>query len=260
MVEALKTVCIIGTGRLAFRLSRQLASSNFKVDQVFGRNLEKAQGLAKLFGAEAINDLEQLKRDSHFYLLLVSDDAIGLVSDKMPVVSGLLVHSSGAIDSSVLSKHKRTGIFYPLQSFTEGQEANWPEVPFCVCAKEEADQKLLEDAVRKIGARPYVVQDDQRLKLHTGAVFTNNFVNHILAIGRSCCDEAGMPYEILLPLLNETIRRAQSSDPWESQTGPARRQDHISMSKHLEILKEHPEWQSIYREISNSIQKHYNPE
>jgi len=256
-LEHCKSICIIGTGRLAFRLSRQLASSALIINQVFGRDIEKANKLARLLGAQGIDDYQETKPDSDLYLILVSDDAIEEVSENLPMVKGLVAHSSGAISSSALKKHARTGVFYPLQSFTEGEEANWPEVPFCVHSDEEEDLKLLENTVRKISSRPYRVNDQQRLKLHTSAVFTNNFVNHILAIGRKCCEEAELPYEILAPLLNETIRRAQLLDPWESQTGPARRDDKISMNKHLEILAEHPHWQSIYREISASITKHY---
>ena len=52
---------------------------------------------------------------------------------------------------------------------------------------------------------------------------------------------AGMSYQDLLPLfLEETVYKLEEMDPGSAQTGPAVRRDLEVISKHLQMLQNHP--------------------
>ena len=94
--------------------------------------------------------------------------------------------------------------------------------------------------------------------LHLAAVFICNFTNHMLTAGMEVAEKAGVPFEILYPLLQETVSKALSIGPDKSQTGPAVRNDQNTIEKHLELLSFSPDLQNIYREITISIINYYN--
>ena len=65
----------------------------------------------------------------------------------------------------------------------------------------------------------------------------------------------GESYRLLLPLLHETIDKLEEMEPAMAQTGPAARGDEGTIAKHLELLREYPEWQKLYTFISRDIAK-----
>ena len=69
-------------------------------------------------------------------------------------------------------------------------------------------------------------------------------------------EKNGLPFDAMLPLIDETARKVHGLHPQEAQTGPAVRRDENVMNKHLEMLAEELELQELYRKISNSIITH----
>ena len=63
----------------------------------------------------------------------------------------------------------------------------------------------------------------------------------------------GLPFEVMLPLIDETTRKIHQLRPKDAQTGPAIRYDVNVMNKHLEMLETDKSIQEIYRIISKSI-------
>jgi predicted short-subunit dehydrogenase-like oxidoreductase (DUF2520 family) len=101
--------------------------------------------------------------------------------------------------------------------------------------------------------RSYPLDSEGRARLHLAAVFSGNFINTLLAVAY---DISGADFAYLKPLVQETVKRAFAAKyPADVQTGPARRGDENSISKHLELLTEHPEWQAIYRLLTDNIIK-----
>jgi predicted short-subunit dehydrogenase-like oxidoreductase (DUF2520 family) len=62
-------------------------------------------------------------------------------------------------------------------------------------------------------------------------------------------------FEMLFPLINETVQKAMQLPPKEAQTGPAKRGDTQTMHKHLALLENYPPYKKIYELISDSISK-----
>lgn len=183
------------------------------------------------------------------------------ISDALAIWSGKSkahVHCSGASDIGVLKGPVPAGVFYPIQTFSQGIEVSWKNIPVCIEAvRDDLLQKLFSLAIA-IGAEPHAINSLQRCSLHTAAVFCNNFTNHLLNIAEKICLENRVDYNWLKPLIEETIRKANLNGPAKSQTGPALRRDFNTMQAHLKTLQKHPDWQEIYTLLSSAIQKQYS--
>ena len=71
--------------------------------------------------------------------------------------------------------------------------------------------------------------------------------------------EKGLPREWLYPLIRETIDKALAMGPERSQTGPAARQDELTIKKQMHQLSSNPELQELYRQLSQSIMEEVKP-
>ena len=102
--------------------------------------------------------------------------------------------------------------------------------------------------------------DEQRAQLHLAAVFVNNFTNFCYQIGNEIVRAKGLPFEILLPLVQQTVDKIKAQpegqkDPSLLQTGPAIRGDKATINQHLEFLsKQFARYQEIYVEMTKGIQ------
>lgn len=243
------SVAVIGYGNLAFHLV-----NNFQTHQqitltgVFARDINK---LSHLQNHTFITDDINLLPVSDIYIISVSDTSIKNVSSNLKTDSGLVVHTSGATAMEVLRGSYRKGVLYPLQSFSKDKKIDFVNVPFCLEAENKEDLLLLESLIKTIGSKSYRISSAQRLKLHISAVFVNNFVNHLYKIGHDICQDNNIPFEILLPIIQETSKKVQRLTPKEAQTGPAVRSDDKTISKHLDLLNDNQK--EIYNLLTQSI-------
>jgi hypothetical protein len=99
----------------------------------------------------------------------------------------------------------------------------------------------------------YEAKYEQRKWLHLSAVIGNNFVNHLLAICEQICGENNIPFQVLQPIIEQTFERMRQQSPKVLQTGPAVRHDQTTIQAQEALLADHPAWQKIYTDISNSI-------
>lgn len=249
-------IVIVGAGRIAWHLGKRLKSKGLPVAQVISRTAENAEMLAESLHA-AWSDLpSEVLPEADWIVIAVRDDAIEEVANALApfVQDALVTHTSGGTAGAVLKPHfKRYGVFYPLQSFSLEHTPVWSKIPFCVDAQSEEDVLFLKKIAKTIGNLVYRVTDEQRALLHVAAVFANNFANRCFAIAEKILDENDLPFELLHPLMEETLAKALQDSPARMQTGPAMRGDVDTVRRHLNLLGEHPEWQEIYRELSENI-------
>ncbi len=248
------SIVILGTGNVAKHLfDAFLAQNDIEIIQIYGRS----QNALSYFNNQVntTTDLSKIKV-ADIYLVAISDDAIFEVSKFLVDTKGLIVHTSGSVPMSALPNTHRRGIFYPLQTFSANRKVNFKVIPICIEAENEKNYELLNKLASAISDKVIQIDSDQRKALHLAAVFANNFTNHIYHTAQEICIQNDVPFELLLPLINETAAKIQNFSPLDAQTGPARRNDKGTLEKHLMQLK-HKKHKKIYSLLSKSIRKTY---
>ena len=245
-------IIILGAGNVGTQLFQNfMKSKDIQVIQWYNRSLEP---LKDLQGEVPITDqLNDLKK-ADFYLLALSDDAIPIVAEQLADLKGIVAHTAGSVPMQVLNKNSNHGIFYPLQTFSKSRKVDFKSIPFCIEASNEYSKKNLTQLAQVIGNKTYSIDSNQRLALHTAAVFVNNFTNHLYQIGSEICEEQGVPFDLLRPLIKETAAKIESLSPKEAQTGPALRNDLTTLQKHKNQLN-NPLLKNLYLTLTESIQK-----
>lgn len=255
------SIVVVGAGNVAWSLAQRAHAQGLHVKQVFSRDPEKARNLATTVAAQAISALGDLDLQADFYILAISDAAIGVVAAKMSKLlpsTAFVAHTSGATPLHTLQPHfERCGVLYPLQTFSKNREVDFSKVPICLETAKKEDYPGLEHLALRLSIQVHAVDSEKRQTLHLSAVLVNNFVNHLYTIGAALLEEKDLPFALLQPLIQETAAKIQDHAPASMQTGPARRGDQITMERHLELLSNHPDLQQLYEFFSTAIQKYH---
>ncbi len=252
------TITLIGAGNVGGHLGRALHRAGHRIAQVFSRNPARAAALAQDCGAEPIHQFQSLRPESRLYLLTVRDDAIGEVAAKtapyLPA-RAILAHTSGATPATALAPHwPNYGVFYPLQTLSEGQPADFAAIPLCIFGANPGHQQQLYELAASLSRSVHRVDDEQRARLHLAAVFINNFTNAMLQASHELTRDAHLPPDILAPLLRATIDKGTRQEPRSVQTGPAIRGDQQTLERHLRQLSNYPELSVVYKAVTAYIQ------
>jgi len=170
----------------------------------------------------------------------------------------MVVHSAGSVPMDILKGlFENYGVFYPLQTFTKEIAVNFNDVPLFIEASSNEYLKLIEVIALKLSLKVHKINSEQRLMLHIAAVFAGNYSNLMYIISNEILTHCDLPREVLYPLILETSQKAVNGDPLKMQTGPARRNDSITLEKHQEALALLPEYAELYRRLANLISKKY---
>lgn len=258
----IKNIVIIGAGNLASQLALALTDKNIRVQQIFSRKMESARELAGKISAGFTNNLTELIRDADLYVIAVKDSAIPEVLENLQMNEDqLIVHTAGSVPMSILEGFSTNyGVFYPLQTFSKTRKVNFSHIPICIEANHPANFMKLETLGKQLSGSVNQINSEERKALHLAAVFTNNFVNHLYAIGADILHEKKLNFELLKPLITETAAKVQELQPLDAQTGPAKRYDNTIIEAQLNLLESQPEYRKIYSFVTESIfqlqQKH----
>jgi len=253
-----KRIAFLGAGNVAWHMAPALAAAGHEVTAIYSRSAASRETLARLLPQAqplATPDLRTAEVD--VVIISVPDAALANVAAALQVAPGtLVVHTSGSQPLTLLQpvQGARTGVLYPLQTFSKTKPVGLAEVPLLVEALDEDTLQQVEALAKSISRQVYSVKPEARKQLHLAAVFACNFTNHLLGISRQLLQEAHLPVALLQPLLQETIAKAAQQHPFAVQTGPAVRGDENVLQAHLHMLQQHPRYQELYRQLSRSIQ------
>ena len=240
---------IIGAGNMAYQLTRAFYNHpEVRLQQLYNRSELSPEFNA--FEIEKTHNLSLL-RPADVCIITVKDEAITEVSEKIPLENQLVVHTSGNTSIEAIDSKNRRGVFYPLQTMNKQTIVDFTKVPFCLEAENTNDFYLLQRLASLLSTKTYALNSYQRRVLHLAAVFMNNFSNHLVYISEQICKENEIPFEILQPLLAETLAKLQNTSAYDAQTGPARRNDSLTISNHLAMLSDN--YKEIYDIITKSI-------
>ena len=135
----------------------------------------------------------------------------------------------------------------------------WEEIPVFIDANLPGDLELLEYLAGITAGRVERITPGKQTALHTAAVFANNFTNALFTLADDILRKENLDFNLLLPLIKETVSRLESQHPEEMQTGPAIRGDKQSMQKHLEWLCRQgmTDEKAIYEMLTKYIEKRF---
>ena len=241
---------IIGAGNMAYQLTQAFHNHpEVQLQQLYNRS-----ELSPEFDAFEIEKTHHLStlRPADVCIIAVKDEAIAGISKKLPFENQLVVHTSGNTSIEAIDSKNRRGVFYPLQTMNKQTIVDFEKVPFCLEAENTNDFCLLQRLASLLSSKIYTLNSYQRRLLHLAAVFMNNFSNHLVYISQQICKENEVPFEILQPLLAETFIKLQNTSAYDAQTGPARRNDFLTITNHLAML-DNNNYKEIYDIITKSI-------
>ncbi len=255
-------ISILGTGRLAWHLVPALEKAGFFINEIYNRSLPAAEALASQTMQARIQTHTDFRDSrSHLFILSVKDDALAEIAQATLLPSGSwIVHTSGSKALEVLQNPDwegvKTGVFYPLQSFSKDKAVDWKKIPIFLEATDPALQEALCQMAQGLSQSVRVLQSGQRQILHIAAVFANNFSNHMFRLAQEILEREGLDLSALYPLIEETVQKTIKIGPHEAQTGPALRQDQKVIDRHASYLEANfpAEMATLYRMLSKSIQ------
>jgi predicted short-subunit dehydrogenase-like oxidoreductase (DUF2520 family) len=255
-------ISFIGSGNLAWHLAPALDNAGYTVREVYSRNYKHAQALVgRLYQAEVKTSTDFSTSKSTLFIIAVSDDAIReLASEIILPKDALLVHTSGSQPLSALgfATTQNIGVFYPLQTFSKAKKVDFNDIPIFIESENTETGKVLFKMAKAISKQVKQISSEDRKALHVAAVFASNFTNHILTLSKQILESNNLSFEMIKPLIVETINKSLSIGPNNAQTGPAKRGDMEILDHHMEFLKDDETLAEIYRLISQDIINKYS--
>lgn len=257
-------IALVGAGNVAWHLGHALESAGFSIRTVYSRTFQRAADLAETFyAAQPTDNLDMQDSQAEVFFLVVPDSALGDVCAQIQLPDdALVVHTSGAVPLDFLSEilHEQRdlpveiGVFYPCMTFSRGKALDFKKVPILIETENEEEEAFLRKMGEQIGKEVASVGSEDRKILHLAAVFACNFTNHLWAVSQSLVESENLNFDLLKPLIAETTRKALlASHAAEVQTGPAVRGDNDTIAAHREVLRDDPEFLSIYTTLTQSI-------
>ncbi len=246
-------ISIVGSGNVATVMGRTIKEAGHEVLQVISRNLLHAEKLAVLVGATATVKVQALHPQCDFCIIAVGDSNIQLVANQLPVTNAVVVHTAGSVERDVLLQPNRAvGVIYPLQSL-RSLIADLPKIPVLIDGVNSEVITRIRWFAETWASGVWQAGDEKRQQTHVAAVILNNFINHLVSLTHEYCNKENIDFEILKPLLKQTVTNLTFYNASELQTGPARRNDISTIKKHLLILNKQPVLRSLYLKLSESI-------
>jgi predicted short-subunit dehydrogenase-like oxidoreductase (DUF2520 family) len=252
-------VSLVGAGRVGSVMCRELFKNGFVIDTIISASETGGQLLANECKSFWTSKLI-IPETTDIVIVAVPDRKLKSILGKLKCKPETIVaHTAGSFGLDIFpSGIAKRGVIYPLQTFSYKRKIDFRDLPVFIESSDTETSSALEKIAIRLGARIYYADIERRRKLHLAAVFACNFTNHMMTLGKELSENAGYKFEVLKPLIQETFIKAFEEGPENSQTGPAIRNDKITVRKHLELLSFDRDLQRIYRDISKSIYKYHN--
>lgn len=249
-------IVLVGAGNMATAIAYALKERGCTPVAVWSRTLESAAMLGERVGCDFTDDIASLP-PADVAIISVTDNALcdvaATVARMFP--DTLLLHTAGSISMEALrdAGAVRYGVLYPMQTVKKNSIIPLENVTTFIegCNAEVTEQ--IQRIASIISRKVVYATSEQRCSLHVAAVFACNFPNAMYNMAFELLERNGLPFDAMLPLIDEAARKVHRMSPREAQTGPARRGDKNVMNAHKEMLDD--EMANIYDTLSNYIMK-----
>jgi len=230
---------IAGTGRIAKALGTLLSP----VSAIAGRG--------------AFRDLP---RHAHRIIIAVADDAISEVASELlagGIEGSIVLHVSAAAGPEALAVLRAAGnsvgVLHPLQTVPSAERGieTLRGATFAFAGDAEARLWALE-LIARLGGKALPVDPSRWACYHAAAVMACNYHVTLVDAALELAELAGIgrdtALEALAPIIRATTENILTSGPEQALTGPIRRGDAGTISRHLAALKDSlPETRELYK-------------
>lgn len=258
-----KSVSIIGYGAVGSSLADFFVKSETDLHSVWDRKPEvtllKDGNTLKPAGKPMPDSADET---GELIILSVPDKAIAKIAEKLSLLPGnwtgkWIAHVSGSLPAQVLDKLKKKGAsvaaMHPLQTFTgTGNKSKLQDIRFTLQGDGEFLVKL-KALVGMMGSSAVEVDEKTKLILHLSAVFASNYMVSLLDMAKDTAESSGVDnsLELLAPIINATLQNVLARGTEQSLSGPAARGDSETISRHLDLLKDHSELLEAYKVLGS---------
>lgn len=251
-------IAFIGSGNIATFYGKKFAADGHHIVQIISSTLSHAQELASQFNCLASNTTDDLVLDADVYFLAMNDNSVKKYADFLRLPGKVVIHTAGSIALSELQAiSEHIACIWCLYSIKKESLPVINTIPVFINYTSDVAKPVAETLAGVISHQVHSIDDEKKLSLHLSAVLVNNYSNHLAAIADQLLAAQHLPFQYLLPILQQTVDKLSIQSPRDAQTGPAIRRDSVILSKHLEMLQGHPEWQALYSALAHSIQSMY---
>lgn len=252
------SVSIIGMGRVGCALAHVLRGAGYSLNALVFRDAAKANLRRSLYPGIVLLDSERLAQlpDSDILMITTSDDAIERTAQKVAALykrggEGVVLHTSGALSSEVLSPLTKAGFaagsMHPLVSvgyLAEGASALLG-ASYCIEGHPQA-VSAARKIVRDLQGESFYIKTEHKVLYHAAAVMASP---HLIALFDLTLELLSITMDrdsaarLLLALVESTVRNLHESpplkgvrDPSWALTGTFARGDVGTVERHLKAL------------------------
>jgi predicted short-subunit dehydrogenase-like oxidoreductase (DUF2520 family) len=247
-------ILLVGSGNTATILGRKCIAVGHRIVQVYSRQPEHAQQLARQLSASHTSLVSSLEKNADMMIVALRDEAILPFMNAVGEVRFPVAHTAGSVSiEAVENPGKLYGVLYPLQSLRKEIELI-PPITMLVDGNTTDARELFLLFAESIAETVFTADDSMRLKYHLAATVVNNFSNYLFSLAENFCRQENINFTVLQPLIEETVIRLRNISPASVQTGPAVRNDQLTLDKHRKLIKDYPSLSRFYEIFTQEIQ------
>jgi predicted short-subunit dehydrogenase-like oxidoreductase (DUF2520 family) len=260
------TTFIVGAGPVATALAGALRLGGVPVLGLWARRAAPARSAGSIAGVAAFSSAPpDLLLETEAVILAVRDPAITEVAH-MLLGTGLinkrhvLLHCAGASSAkellgAVAGQVAGVGTLHPLSAIADGKAA-MRALKGTVFGVEgdEAGRTMAGKLVAAMSGVVLALDSSQMAAYHAAAALASNYVVALVDAAAAVLASAGVPADraalALVPLAEGALRNVAAHGTTGGLTGPVRRADLATVSRHLDAVRDHPELAEIYRVLA----------
>jgi predicted short-subunit dehydrogenase-like oxidoreductase (DUF2520 family) len=247
-------ICIIGSGNVAHFMGKKLLHSQHQVVQIISPNIEHARKLAEVLNCDYADIISNINPIVDVVILAINDDAIKKIAPNDLLKTKIVIHTAGSVSlEDIQHLSPRTACIWPVYSISKNNLPSSDKIPLAVNFSINEIKAPLMNLAQSMSSNVFLLNDEQKMIAHVSAVFANNFSNHLFAIAEKLLDKQHIPFDILMPLIKNTVEKLNTHSPADNQTGPAIRKDEKTIQKHVNLLTDSDK--IIYEMLTKSIQE-----
>lgn len=245
----MKYFSVFGAGNLGCNLISALEKKGYILKYIYKKT---KSSIPRLLNSVEF-DLKKIIDESDFIIISTQESHIPEIAEIVANASDLkgkiIFHTSNSLTSDELlpikEKGGSTASFSPLQTFPQcplesipGEEHTNPfqGIYFLMEGDREA-VALIEKITADLDAYGVSVQKEEKPFYHIAAVCASNFFISILKLSENQLKKVNGKFEVLLPLIRQTLKNVETKGVESSLTGPVKRKESAIVTKHLSILK-----------------------